>query len=149
MRVKQASNCLLALAAGFLISCDMLVTSNPPYVITKPVCEIGERPGLFTYAGIVFKFLNTSEKDIDNITVSFMLFDAQTQGSPFIGSNIFKIKKLDAVQANENKEIVISLDKYMYIAPSEPYIVDFFYIAEIQYADGSTWEDANGIYRVE
>jgi hypothetical protein len=127
----------------------MVTTSNPPYIITKPVCEISERPGVFTHAGISFYFLNTSNQDIAGITVSFMVFDAETQESPFIGSNIFKIKKLDTIQVNENKEIVISLDKYIYIAPSEPYLIDFFYIAEIQYADGSTWQDPHGIYRME
>lgn len=150
MNVKQMNKTLFLLATAFLVSCDTLATSeNPPYVITKPVCEISERSGFFTYAGIVFKFLNTSEKDVTGITVSFMVFDAETQDSPFIGSNIFKIKKLDTVGVNENKEIIISLDKYIYVAPSEPYIIDFFYIAEIQYADGSSWQDSNGIYKVD
>jgi hypothetical protein len=137
------------MAVMFPVSCDMFVTSNPPYVVTKPVCEIIERPGFFTYAGVTFNLLNTSEKNIDSITVSFMLFDAETQDSPFAGGNIFKIKKLDTVLINENKEIIISLDKYIYVAPSEPYIIDFFYIVEIQYADGSAWQDPNGIYRVD
>jgi hypothetical protein len=131
-----------------LISCNTIIPSNPPYVITRPSCETTERPGFFTYAGLTFKFLNTSGKSIDNITVSFMLFDADTKENPFIGSNIFKIKTISSIQVNENKDIIISLDKYIYIAPSDPYIVDFFYIAEIQYTDGSTWQDPNGIYRV-
>jgi hypothetical protein len=149
MRLKQMSKMLVLTAAVYFVSCDMSVMSDPPYVITKPICEIIERPDYFTYAGLTFYFLNTSETIVNNITVSFMLFDAETQGNPFMGSNIFKITKLDTVQVNENKEIVISLDKYLYVAPAEPYIIDFFYIAEIQYADGSAWRDQNGIYQVE
>jgi hypothetical protein len=122
---------------------------SPPYVITKPVFEISGRPGYFNYAAVVFKFLNTSPKDVDHMTVSFTLFDPKTQGSPFIGSNIFDITKLDYVLPGQNKEMIISLDKYIYVAPAEPYLIDFFYISEIVYTDGSSWQDKYGKYRVE
>ena len=120
----------------------------PPFVITKPVFETAERPGCFIYAGVVFNFFNTARENVDGITVSFMLFDAETQASPFIGNNKFEITKLDLVLPDENKEIIISLDRYIYIAPAEPYLVDFFYISEIHYSDGSTWQDKYGRYRV-
>jgi len=146
-------------AAMFFIACDdlSLVISDwppatpqgmPPFVITKPVMEIGERPNHYTYAGLAFKFLNNSGEHIDRITVSFMLFDAKTQGSPFIGNNKFEITKLDMVLPGENREIFISLDHYIYTAPTEPYLIDFFYVSEIHYLNGSTWEDKQGKYRV-
>jgi hypothetical protein len=132
----------------FFPACDgVFENESPPYVITKPVFETTKYPDYFYYAGIVFKFLNTSMKDVDRITVSFMLFDAKTQANPFIGSNKFEITKLILVPVNENREIIISLDQYIYIAPTEPYIIDFFYISEIHYIDGSTWKDEKGIYR--
>ena len=120
----------------------------PPFVITKPVFEIYERPYYFKYAGIVFKFLNKSAVTVDKITVSFMLFDPKTNESPFIGTNKFEIGKWDIVLPNENKEIIISLDPFIYIAPTEPYIIDFFYIYEIHYVDNSVWQDKYGKYRV-
>jgi hypothetical protein len=120
----------------------------PPFVITKPVMEISERPYQYTYAGIAFKLLNNSEEHIDRINVIFMLFDSKTQGSPFIGNNRFEISKLDRVYPGENKEILISLDQYIYIAPTEPYLIDFFYISEIHYTNGGIWEDKKGKYRV-
>ena len=83
------------------------------------------------------------------MTVSFTLFDAKTHGSPFIGSNIFAITKLDVVLPNQNREIIISLDQYIYVAPADPFLIDFFYISEIVYTDGSTWQDKYGKYRVE
>ena len=123
-------------------------TDMPPFVITKPVFEITERPFYFRYAGIVFNLLNHSENIIEKITVSFMLFDARTQESPFIGSNKFEISKWDLVLPNENKEIIISLDRFIYIAPTEAYLIDFFFITEILYVDGSIWQDKYGMFRV-
>jgi len=98
---------------------------------------------------MVFNFLNTAQKDVDRITVSFMLFDAVTQTSPFTGSNKFEITKLDHVSPGENIKVIISLDRFFYIAPKEPCIIDFFYISEIHYTDGSCWQDKYGIYRVD
>ena len=120
----------------------------PPFVITKPVVEITERTNYFKCAGIVFKFLNNAEEPITKIKVSFMLFDTKTQSSPFIGSNVFEITKWEFVAPGENKEICISLDQFIYIAPNEPYLIDFFYVAEIHYTDENIWFDQYGKYRV-
>ncbi|MDR1803603.1 MAG: hypothetical protein LBQ94_08355 [Treponema sp.] len=147
------------ISAVFLIACDGLdqfiadltpttPQDMPPFVITKPVMEISERPYQYNYAGIAFKLLNKSGENIDRITVSFMLFDAKTQASPFIGNNRFEIAKSDMVYPGENKQIFISLDLYIYTAPTEPYLIDFFYISEIRYTNGGIWEDKNGKYRV-
>ena len=120
----------------------------PPFVITRPAFEVVERPYLFKFAGLAFKFLNKDQKIVDRITVSFLLFDQRTQDNPFIGSNKFEITKWDIVFPNENKEIIISLDQFIYIAPREPYLVDFFYVSEIHYVDGSVWQDKYGKFRV-
>ena len=138
-------------AALFLVACDDLnqvMADMPPYIITAPVMEISERPNHYTYAGIAFKFMNTAEEHIDGITVSFMLFDPKTQGTPFIGNNRFEITKWGMVSPGENREIFISLDRYIYIAPAEPYLIDFFYVSEIHYTGGRVWEDKQGKYRV-
>jgi len=120
----------------------------PPFVISKPVVDIYERFNSFKYAGIVFKFLNNSERYVEKIKICFMLFDTKTQTSPFIGSNKFEITKYDFISPGENREISISLDQYIYIAPAEPYLIDFFYISEISYIDGAVWQDTYGKYRV-
>jgi hypothetical protein len=148
MRIPRA----IALTAAILfIACDGLNTATadlPPFVITIPVMEITERPNQYYYAGIAFSFLNNSDAYIDMIAVSFMLFDAQTHGSPFVGNNRFEITKYDMIFPGENKEVFISLDRYIYTAPSEPYLIDFFFVSEIHYTDGNTWEDKQGKYRV-
>jgi len=146
-------------ATIILIACDGLsqliadmppATPNemPPFVITRPVMETSERTDHYIYAGIAFMFLNNSEEHIDRITVSFMLFDAKTQGTPFIGNNRFEITQHKIIYPGENSEIFISLDRYIYTAPDEPYLIDFFYVSEIHYANGGTWEDKQGKYRV-
>ena len=151
---------ILALtAAVFLMACDgldLLIADlppatphdMPPFIITRPVMEISERAFQYTYAGIAFKFMNNSGEQIDRITVSFMLFDAKTQGSAFIGNNRFEIAKWDTVHPGENREIFISLDRYIYTAPTEPYLIDFFYVSEIHYTNGGIWDDKRGKYRV-
>ena len=159
MQKKQSSIIVIIAVTILLAACDYVTDiiadmppatpdEMPPFVVTKPVIEITGRNNYFSYAGIVFKFLNHTEKYIDRITVSFMLFDQKTQAGPFIGNNRFELSKWDFLFPHENKEIIISLDKYIYIAPTEPYIIDFFYISEVHYIDGSVWQDTYGKYRV-
>ena len=120
----------------------------PPFVITKPTFEITGRPLQFRYAGITFDLLNQSTEILESITVSFQLFHPRTLDSPFIGSNKFIITRRDIVLPEEAKEIIISLDNFIHIAPTEPYIIDFFYVYEIHYVDGSVWQDHYGKFRV-
>ena len=159
MRITGAKRAMLIIFAALLTACNGITgiiadippptpANIPPFVITKPVFEIVERNNHFRYAGIVFKFLNHADDYIDKITVNFMLFDSKTNNSPFNGSNKFEITKLDFVSPDENKEIIISLDQYIYIAPTEPYIIDFFYVSEIHYIGGRIWQDKLGTYRV-
>ena len=119
-----------------------------PFVITKPVFEIIERPSHFKYAGITFDFLNQGKEITDRITVSFLLFDSRTQESPFFGTNKFEITMREIVFPEERKEVIISLDQFIHIAPTAPYLIDFFFISEIQYVDGSVWQDKYGKFRV-
>jgi hypothetical protein len=155
---------ILLAAAALFAACDNLVFENPawiiadlppatpsempPFVVSKPSVEIIERANYFNYAGMVFKFMNNAEETADSITFTFMLFDHETGNNPFIGSNKFEIKKWDFVVPDENKEMIVSLDHFIYSAPTEPYIIDFFYISEIHYIDDSIWEDKYGKYRV-
>jgi hypothetical protein len=137
------------LALAFLCSlssCQTLQEDAPPYVISKPVCSIEPNPGYYLFAGIEFDFLNISDKNISEINISFMVFDADTESNPFIGSNIIKVNFTDNINPGELKRLIISLDYYMYVAAEKPYLIDFFYVAEIKYADGSSWEDQFGIY---
>ena len=159
MRNRLIRGIVILLTAIMLLSCDEAIgiildlppaspVELPPFVISKPEFEIIERPYHFRYAGIVFKFLNQAEEIIDRITVSFLLFDSRTLGNPFIGSNKFEITIQDIIFPDENKELTMSLDRFIHIAPADPYLIDFFYIYEIHYVDGSVWQDKYGKFRV-
>ena len=159
MSIRRVNIPVLLMVAVIFTACDNMANvftdwpsaipgKAPPFVITKPVFEITEYPNYFSFAGMVFNYLNTAEENVDRITVSFMLFDADTQANPFIGSNQFEITKLDLVLQNENKKIIISLDRFIHIAPTKPYLIDYFYISEVHFADGTTWQDKYGAYRV-
>ena len=157
MKYYKILTIILVLTVTFLVSCGYtnegayLFSSQveaPPFVITKPVCETRERSGYFRYAGIVFNFMNTENKVIDEVTVSFSLYDSATNENPFIGSNRFEITKMNLLLPNENKEVIISLDQYIYYAPLTPYLIDFFYISRIHFTDGSIWEDIYGLYKI-
>ena len=135
--------------AGIIIDVPPPVPGElAPFVITRPVFEIIERPSHFRFAGITFNFLNQAEIIAESITVSFLLFDPKTQESPFFGSNKFEITKRELVFPDENTEIIISLDNFIHIAPTTPYLIDFFYIYEIRYVDGNVWQDKYGKFRV-
>jgi len=159
MRIWKINSAILIMIAVLLAACEgasnvimdlppATPEEAPPFVITRPVFEINSRLNYFNYAGLVFYFLNSSQENVDGITLSFMLFDAETQASPFFGSNKFEITKYVLVLPNENKEVIISLDSIIYIAPEKPYLIDFFYISEIHYTDGGVWQDKYGKYRV-
>jgi hypothetical protein len=75
-----------------------------------------------------------------------MVYDAETKRSPFIGSNTIKVTHNGTVAPGEKILFITSLDPYTHIAPSKPYIIDFFYISRIEYSDGSAWEDKYGVY---
>jgi len=144
---RALSNIVLIIALVFLTSC-VITPETPPYIITTPVFEMQGASYDFFYAGISFYFLNKTAKDIKSITVIFTLFDEKPQAYLFSGSNIFEITKVSQIKPEENKKIVLSLDKFFYIAPAEPYLIDLFYVSEIAYTDGSKWNDKYGAYRV-
>ena len=159
MRKILISGAISLVVSFLLISCEAATgivmdmppsawEEPPPFVITKPVFEITERPFYFNYAGVSFQFFNQTETIVNRITVSFLLYDPRSRDNPFIGSNKFEITKQELVFQNENKEILLSLDRFIHIAPTEPYLIDFFYIYEIQYVDGSVWQDKYGRFRV-
>ncbi len=127
-------------------SCAILTPESPPYIITKPVCLIENKPGSYPNMGVEFTFTNTSSKTITSFSVSFMVYDAETELNPFVGQNTIRASLSGMIPAQSMKECSFSLDEYVYVVPDEPYLIDFFYISEINYDDGSQWTDTFGVY---
>ena len=137
---------LMFLTSVCFVCCDAIEPEIPPYIISKPESKIGTLPGYYQFAGVEFDFFNATTKDISGINISFMVYDSITKKNPLIGSNIISSSYSGGLLRNTSKKMIICLDKYMYVAPDEPYLIDFFYISKISYSDGSQWEDSNGTY---
>jgi len=158
-RLRFSSGIIILALVALFVSCDVMAGivmdlppsspgELPPFVITKPVVEIIGRSFHFRYAAVTFDFLNQAPEIVDRVIVSFMLYNPRTLENPFLGSNKFEITRREIVLPNEAKEIIISLDGFIHIAPTEPYLIDYFYIYEIHYVDGSVWQDKYGKFRV-
>ncbi|GHT57757.1 hypothetical protein FACS1894109_10600 [Spirochaetia bacterium] len=143
MKIKYG---LIFLFPLLVCSCVLTEQDLPPYVISRPVCLTGSKPGYFTFAGIEFDFSNVSGKNISGISLSFMVYDADTKKNPLIGSNTIKMSFEGLVKPQELKKFFISLDQYIYTAPDKAYLIDFFCITKIIYEDGSRWEDPGFLY---
>ncbi len=75
-----------------------------------------------------------------------MVYDAETEENPFMGSNIIKASFSGTIPGKGIKECAVSLDQYLYVVPDDPYLIDFFYVSEINYENGDQWTDKNGTY---
>jgi hypothetical protein len=107
--------------------------------------ELGQFEDKHNFAGMHFSLFNESGKNIESFTLSFMLYDSEGN-NPFIGSNCIVSKCSWPVKSRENIEFVINLDPYISIVPEEPYRLDYIYVREITYEDGSCWKDPYGMY---
>ena len=135
----------LPLLLSLLLSCTSMESLTCPYLIENPRVELGESEGSYKYAGMRFSLFNESEKTIENFTMSFMLYDSDGN-SPFLGSNCIVSKCKWRIQPGAENDFVISLDPYISVLPDEPYQIDYIYLREICYSDGSSWKDPFGMY---
>jgi len=141
--LRFAILCLLALIAS---GCDIRDTAKPPYAITKPVSVTGIKAGYYSLAGIEFTIYNETEKEIQAIGVSCMIYDAETKKNPLIGSNSLHFNSRMLIPPNGSQALALSLDPYVYSVPKTPWLIDFMYISSIDYSDGSSWQDSTGTY---
>lgn len=126
--------------------CELVRDDPPPYVISRPVCVAGPCEGYYRFAGIDFDFRNTGKVAVAKMDVRARVYDPVTKKNPFIGSNDVSFAYRGSIAQGATTSLKISLDEYVHVAPAEPYLVDFFTIRRIEYADGSTWEDPAGVY---
>lgn len=136
---------LLLFSGGIFSSCETTDALTCPYIISNPHVEIGSLEEKYTFAGMHFSLFNESEKTISAFTLSFLLYDSDGN-NPFIGSNCIVSRCDWKIPADTNTEFIINLDSYISSVPSDPYIVDYIYIREILYTDGSSWKDPFGMY---
>lgn len=148
-RLRNLILCVVfALTAIGFSSCASTDAFSCPYVIENPRVELGKKEDICEFAGACFTVYNGSEKTISDYTISFMLYD-DAGNNPFIGSNCVIEKIALEEKPYEAREVIISLDSYLSVVPDEPYTIDFMYLREIHYSDGTVWSDPFGMYAVK
>jgi len=120
--------------------------SPVPYIISKPAMRCGEISGCCRFAGIEFDFYNSTEKRIDGIEVSCLVYSADGETSPLTGTNRVSARFSDAVGPDETVHLSVSLDAYLRETPEKPFIVDFFSVQRVDFADGTEWTDPLCLY---
>lgn len=144
--MKRAMRC--AVLCFLCAACTLYTGRQVPYTVSKPKCVIGGNEDYYQIAGIVFTLYNTSGKAMERVEVRCMVFDEETKRNPFIGSNVIQAEFNEVIESGEKKELIIPLDRYMYLIPEKPYLIDHFFIREVRFSDGSVWEDKIGAYKI-
>lgn len=90
-------------------------------------------------------FYNKSEKKVIEYTVVFFLFDSNGEVYANTKNNfVFTVK--NEILPNENFECSISLDDFFYEdCCDDLYSLDYLYVSQIKYDDGSAWQDKFGL----
>ena len=138
---------LLPLCLLFLPACSTLENLDCPYLIDNPHVEIGRKYTYHKYAGAYLTVYNDSKKTIKKYTVSFMLYDSDGN-IPFTGTNCLVASCETPIPPQEEETFIVNLDSFISSVPDEPYLMDFLYLREIIYTDGSSWKDPFGMYAV-
>lgn len=135
---KMAAVSLLTFA---LVSCAY-EEFNSPYVLTKLSCTAGKREEYYAFSGINFTLFNATRHDIKKIDVSCLAYDSEGK-NPFVGSNTILASCEGVLSSQDFKEYVISLDEKLSYVPEIPFMIDFFCVRRIVFANGEVWEDKN------
>lgn len=122
--------------------CSVFANNLAPYQISGKM--VIDSSGNYESAGLEFRFFNKSEKNVKDFTIVFFLFD-DDGNPPLSGKNNIVIKINEFVDRMDYLESTVSIDKYLTLIPNEPYSVDFLYVSQINYEDGSQWNDPFGL----
>lgn len=126
-----------------MFSCKSYSQDFIPYVLDGEfVMEDGAAE--YSICGAEFFLLNKSNSEIKKINIIFYLFDKD--GEPASGcKNKISLDIEQVVGSGEESSFCISLDKYMNSIPEEKLLLDYLYLAKIEYEDGNVWEDPFGL----
>lgn len=144
-KAKTMGAVTFGLSLALFSGCASITGENCPYVVDDMRIELGEKEYVCNFMSANFNFYNSSEKDVDNFSVSFLLFD-EDGNNPFFGTNRIISDCKIQVAKKECAEISIALDDYLTTVPENPFEIDYFYVKKINYTDGTTWEDLFGMY---
>ena len=127
-----------------------VVTGNAetPFIISKPQCNLGNLPPHYTHCGVHFTITNKSQKTMNSLSVSCMVYADMDGNNPFIGNNNVHADFPESIAPGQTKTLILNLDPYITVIPTEPFIIDFFFVKTINFSDGSVYTDYNGTHAV-
>lgn len=134
---------LLCVLAGS--GCTM---ENPlPYAMTAGELRFGRMEGVCSVAGVFFRLVNTSGREITAVEMTCTIYDHTWRASPFMGNNTIRSRLEVRMAAGEERELCLVLDGHVSGIPQEgkEWLVDQLYPCRIEYADGSSWSDPLGL----
>ena len=141
---------LLCEIAGALLlaGCPLQVgkAGTPPYAITKPVYRIAGPDDVCSLGGIFFDFYNKTEKEVVFIETCMSVFNTNTGQLAFDGAGGLISGANCKIVKNQKKNLCIPLDDYLLQMENPSLCADNFFIKQIKYADGSSWQDKTGTY---
>ena len=139
---------LLTLLFSLIFVNCTLENSKIPFIISELKLSNISENGEFLYGGVKFDLYNKHNLAITHFKVRFYVFENETGGNPFYGSNLIEASFEGTIMPKEKKNFEISLDEKILYPQKEPYFVDYFYISEILYEDNSLWKDKYGFFYV-
>lgn len=138
--MKNKQIVLLYLIIYSLTSCSI---SSPefPYIHSKPIMSLEKNPENYLIAGIIFEYINKTDKTVEEINLMFTCSDSSGKTIPLSKGNPVFARSKQKVYPFCKTTFVISLDQVIKTIPTEEWILEPFIITQILYSDGSKWED--------
>lgn len=115
-----------------------------PYIVEDVHVAFSGDEDLYDSA-LYFDLYNTSQKEIAQCTVSFLLYDEDGNNALEGGGAVVADVEV-SLPAMSSVCCVVSLDPFIAELDEDGYKADYFYIRNIVYRDGSVWSDPLGMY---
>lgn len=129
----------------FFSGCSSFRFFECPYTIVDSSIRVFSEHGSENSCTLLFSVQNNSNKTIEAFTVLFKVYDSDGISLvPDSGSIVARICA-DIPPGYLHNSIVHFLPEIL-CSENDDYSVDSFYVREIQYSDGSTWNDFYGMY---
>ena len=141
--MKNIRSIILAAFLLLFTACKLFDLESVPYIISGDFV-MEENSSDYEICGVDFFLINKTEKEIKKIKLVFFLFDQDGEPAYECQSRI----SLDidiSVMGKEKKSFCLCLDNFLNSIPENYLFVDYLYLAEIEYEDGSVWEDPFGL----
>jgi hypothetical protein len=123
----------------FFTNCKLFSDENQiPYLISGDI-ELSESD---SYC-LDYKFYNNSGKNVYAFTLVLFVYDEDGNPPPYCSSN-FVINVASVVSSYSYSEDKIDLKPYIVEVNEVYYNIDYIYISNIVYEDGSVWSDPLG-----